>query len=487
MLCIAGMDGGIRMLSPAWEKTLGFSGPALCSRPLLDFVHREDHSRALAAVQKLRAGCELDAVEIRVCSQDGSYKWMVFNAIPALRPGLIFVAAHDVTGRKHLEEQLRQQNLALEETNRRVEQANRMKSEFLANMSHELRSPLNGIIGFSELLYDGRLGLVSDRQKEILGRVLGSARHLLQLINDVLDLSKVEAGCWEFHPESLATGKLIHEVTGILGGLAAAKRIQVEIEIQPEVATVVADSGRLKQVLYNYVSNALKFTGEGGRVRVNLRAEGPAEFRLEVSDTGVGISQSDIGKLFVEFQQLDSGKAKRFQGTGLGLALTKRIVEAQGGRVGVVSAPGEGSTFFAVLPRAAREQVAAGSPQVLVIEDERTGRTLLRRMLQDEGFAVETAGTCAEALAKCHNQAFDAITLDMLLPDGDGKQLLEEIRAIEQNRTTPVIVVSMVEELDQATLPSAQAFLKKPVNSEDLVAALERAGMAGMGKVLDGE
>jgi PAS domain S-box-containing protein len=320
MLCIAGMDGGIRMLSPAWEKTLGFSGPALCSRPLLDFVHREDHSRALAAVEQLRAGCELDAVEIRVCSQDGSYKWMVFNAIPALRQGLIFVAAHDVTGRKHLEEQLREQNLALEETNRRVEQANRMKSEFLANMSHELRSPLNAIIGFSELLYDGRLGPVSDRQKEILGRVLGSAKHLLQLINDVLDLSKVEAGCWEFHPESLATGKLIHEVTGILGGLAAAKRIQVEIEIQPEVATVVADPGRLKQVLYNYVSNALKFTGEGGRVRVNLRAEGPAEFRLEVSDTGVGIPQRDIGKLFVEFQQLDSGKAKRFQGTGLGLA-----------------------------------------------------------------------------------------------------------------------------------------------------------------------
>jgi len=169
------------------------------------------------------------------------------------------------------------------------------------------------------------------------------------------------------------------------------------------------------------------------------------------------------------------------------LALTKRIVEAQGGRVGVVSTPGEGSAFFAVLPRAAREQVAAGSPQVLVIEDERIGRTLLRRMLQNEGFAVETAGTCAEALAKCHGQAFDAITLDMLLPDGDGKQLLEEIRAVEQNRTTPVIVVSMVEELDQAALPSAQAFLKKPVNREDLVAALERAGMAGMGKVLDGE
>jgi PAS domain S-box-containing protein len=483
MLCIAGIDGGIRVLNPAWEKTLGFSGLALRSRPLLDFVHREDHSRALAAVQKLRAGAELDAVEIRVCSKDGSYRWLVFNAIPAPGQGLIFVAAHDVTDRRHLEERLREQNLALEETNRRVEEANRMKSEFLANMSHELRSPLNGIIGFSELLWDGRLGSVSDRQKEILGRVLSSAKHLLQLINEVLDLSKVEAGRWEFQPESLSTGKLIHEVMGILGGLAAGKRIQLETEIQPEVATVVADPGRLKQVLYNYVSNAVKFTGEGGRVRVNLRAEGPAEFRLEVSDTGVGISQKDIGQLFVEFQQLDSGKAKRFQGTGLGLALTKRIVEAQGGRVGVESTPGVGSTFFAVLPRAGRRQVAAASPQVLIIEDERIERTLLIRMLQNEGFAVEMAGTCAEAVAKCRDQSFDAITLDMLLPDGDSKQLLEEIRAIEQNRTTPVIVISMVEELDGATLPGVQEVLKKPASRDDLMAALERAGVPRMGKV----
>jgi CheY-like chemotaxis protein len=197
----------------------------------------------------------------------------------------------------------------------------------------------------------------------------------------------------------------------------------------------------------------------------------------------VGISQKDIGKLFVEFQQLDSGKAKRFQGTGLGLALTKRIVEAQGGRVGVESTPGEGSTFFAVLPRTVRSQFPTMAPQVLIIEDERIERTLLIRMLQNEGFAVEMAGTCAEAVAKCRDQSFDAITLDMLLPDGDGKQLLEEIRAIEQNRTTPVIVVSMVEELDGATLPGVQEVLKKPVSRDDLMAALERAGVPRMGKV----
>jgi len=487
MLCIAGIEGQIRVLNPAWERTLGFTGLELRSRPMLDFVHRDDCSRALAAVQMLRSGAELDAVEIRVCAKDGSYKWLTFNAASVPRQGLIFVAAHDVTDRKRLEEQLREQNLALGETNRRVEAANRMKSEFLANMSHELRSPLNGIIGFSELLHDGRLGPVSDRQQEILGRVLTSAKHLLQLINDVLDLSKVEAGRLEFHPESISSSKVILEVTGILGGLATAKRIQIETQIEPEVATLVTDPGRLKQVLYNYVSNALKFTGEGGRVCVNLRAEGASEFRLEVSDTGVGIPQQDLGKLFIEFQQLDSGKAKRFQGTGLGLALTKRIVEAQGGRVGVESTPGVGSSFFAVLPRAGGSRVATQSPQLLIIEDERIERTLLTRMLQKEGFAVETAGTCAEAVAKCHDRSFDAITLDMLLPDGCGKNLLEQIRAIEQNRTTPVIVISMVEEMDGAALPDIQEVLKKPVSREDLVAALERAGMQGTVKVVNGE
>jgi PAS domain S-box-containing protein len=395
--------------------------------------------------------------------------------------------AENVTAQKRMEAQLREQNLTLEETNHRVEAANRMKSEFLANMSHELRSPLNCIVGFSELLFDGRLGSVSDRQKEIVGRVLNSAKHLLQLINDVLDLSKVEAGRWEFHPESISTGKLIHEVTGILGGLAGAKGIQIETEVEPVVATVVADPSRLKQILYNYVSNAIKFTGECGRVRVNLRAEGPSEFRLEVSDTGVGIAPNDIRKLFAAFQQLDSGKAKRFQGTGLGLALTKRIVEAQGGRVGVDSTLGEGSTFFAVLPREGYSQPAAPSPQVLIVEDERIERTLLRSMLQKEGFGVETARTFAEAVAKCHDQSFDAITLDWLLPDGDGKQVLEEIRSIGQNRTTPVIVISMIEEMEAAALPGIQEVLRKPVSREDLVAAMERAGMPVKVKVLDGE
>jgi protein-histidine pros-kinase len=236
---------------------------------------------------------------------------------------------------------------------RRIQEASRLKSEFLANMSHELRTPLNGIIGFTELLHDGKAGPVSERQREFLDDVLTSARHLMQLINDVLDLSKVESGKMQFRPELVELAKLVDEVRDGVRTLAEQKRITVETAVSPEVVGVITDPARLKQVLYNYVSNALKFTPEGGRVIVRTLPEDGRTFRLEVEDTGIGISPEGQKRLFVEFQQLDGSAAKRYPGTGLGLALTKRLVESQGGRVGVRSVSGEGSTFFAVLPRVA--------------------------------------------------------------------------------------------------------------------------------------
>ena len=268
-----------------------------------------------------------------------------------LERGVVFAALNDITSRRNLEDQLRAQNLKLEERNQRIEAANRTKTEFLGNMSHELRSPLNGIIGFSELLYDGKLGALPERPKEFVGRIHASASHLLQLINGLLDLSKIEAGHLEFLPERLLVSQLIHEVTGVLATLAAKKGIRMEIEIDKSVDEVTIDSGRLRQVLYNYLSNALKFTADAGRVIVRARREGQDNFRLEVEDDGIGIRADDLPKLFVEFRQLDGGAAKKFQGTGLGLSLTKRLVEAQGGSVSVTSQFGHGSTFIAVLPR----------------------------------------------------------------------------------------------------------------------------------------
>jgi signal transduction histidine kinase len=243
-----------------------------------------------------------------------------------------------------------ERSLELELQNRRLREASRFKREFLANMSHELRTPLNAIIGFSALLHAGKAGPISETQAEYLGDILTSSRHLLQLINDVLDLAKVEAGRVEVHPQRVDLAQLVAEVKNIVRGLAAEKQLAIAVQIAEGLDSVVADPRLLKQVLYNYLSNAIKFTAERGQIQVNIAARPPDCFRLSVRDTGIGIAASDIERLFHEFQQLDSGSGKRYPGTGLGLALTKRIVEAQGGSVAVTSELGMGSVFSAELP-----------------------------------------------------------------------------------------------------------------------------------------
>ncbi|MGH9443493.1 MAG: PAS domain-containing sensor histidine kinase [Thermoanaerobaculia bacterium] len=275
---------------------------------------------------------------------------------------LVSSAIRDISAQKALEDELRRKHLELEDQYRRVQEVNRLKSEFLANMSHELRTPLNAIIGFAELIHDERVGPVGADQREYLGDILASARHLLQLINDVLDLAKVESGKIEFRPERVNLARLIGEARDILRAIASHRRIEISIEIEPAVEEVVVDPAKLKQVLYNYLSNALKFSPDRARVAVRASPVGADEFQIEVEDTGIGIQAQDIPRLFVEFQQLDASTAKKYPGTGLGLSLTKRIIEAQGGRVGVRSAPGAGSTFFAILPRDGRRYLLGRQP-----------------------------------------------------------------------------------------------------------------------------
>jgi signal transduction histidine kinase len=253
-------------------------------------------------------------------------------------------------GTAQLEEATRRTEL--EAQNKRIQEANRLKSEFVANMSHELRTPLNSVIGFAELMASGRVGPISAPHKEYLGDILTSSKHLLQLINDVLDLAKIESGKIEIRPEPMAPGKLVIEVRDVLRGLAAERRTKVEVRIDDRLTGVSLDPAKFKQVLYNYLSNAIKFTPEGGRVVVSVTAQGSDQLRIDVEDTGIGIREDDLHRLFIEFQQLDPGTAKTYAGTGLGLAVTKRIVEAQGGTIAVKSALGRGSTFSAVLPRA---------------------------------------------------------------------------------------------------------------------------------------
>jgi signal transduction histidine kinase len=259
------------------------------------------------------------------------------------------------------ERTIRAQNQQLETQYRQVQEANRLKSQFLANMSHELRTPLNAIIGFSELLHDGKTGPLGERQKAYLADSLDNARHLLGLINDVLDLAKVESGTMSFNREPLDVAEVVREARQAVESAAARKRIELRTEIQTAVGAPMLDRARLKQVLINYLSNAVKFTSDHGRVTIRIAGD-ETQLLLEVEDDGIGIKGEDLPRLFTQFHQIDGSSAKKYQGTGLGLAITRQVVEAQGGSVGVESTPGKGSRFYARLPLASRGGQAETPP-----------------------------------------------------------------------------------------------------------------------------
>ena len=348
--------GAIVMVNAQAEKLFGYAREEMIGLPVEALVpprFRAAHPGRRAgfhgATQARAMGAGRDLFGVR---KDGSEVPVEIglNPLGAGAEALVLASIVDITERLRAEEESRKTR-DLEEKNRRMAEANRLKNDFLANMSHELRTPLNAVIGFSELLYDGKAGPLTADQKEYLGDILGSSRHLLQLINDVLDLAKLEAGKMSFAPEPVSLERLVGEVRDALGALVVKKRLDCRAEVHPDVGAVELDPKRLKQVLFNYLSNAIKFTAEGGTVSVRARPEGADAFRLEVEDSGIGIRPEDFARLFVEFQQLDHPLTKSQAGTGLGLVLTKRIVEAQGGRVGVRSELGRGSTFYAVLPR----------------------------------------------------------------------------------------------------------------------------------------
>ncbi len=487
--------GRIVLVNGQGEALFGYSRDELLGKPIDELLpkrFREGHvahrTRYFSDLKTRAMGAGLELFASR---KDGAEFPVEISLSPLHTDEGTFAmsAIRDITDRKKLQEELRRKNDELEQQNRLIQQANRLKSEFLANMSHELRTPLNGIIGFAEIMHDEKVGPVSADHKEYLQDILTSARHLLQLINDVLDLSKVEAGKFEFVPQRTDPEIVVGEVRDIVRTLAAKKRIKLRAEIDPSLSSVEADPRSLKQILYNYVSNAIKFTPDDGEVTLRVKAENADYFRIEVEDNGVGIRPEDLNRLFVEFQQLDSSSSKQYSGTGLGLALTKRIVEAQGGRVGVSSTPGKGSSFHVILPRVlgvirdvTEEKqgvsVPAGAPLVLVIEDDANDRAWIAASLRGAGYAVETVATGAEALVRCRERRFNAITLDIMLPDMSGRAVLQKLRERGLNQETPVIVVTLLAHKGIIAGFQITDILSKPVSQSDLVSALDRCNVA---------
>ncbi|MFN8650358.1 MAG: PAS domain S-box protein [Gemmatimonadales bacterium] len=374
-----------------------------------------------------------------------------------------------------------------------AEAASRAKSQFLANMSHELRTPLNAIIGFSELLEDQVAGTLSERQQRYVGNIRSSGRHLLDVVNDILDLAKIEAGRLTLDAVAFEPLAATREVRRIVEPLALGKRLELLLEAPATLPSIVADRAKFKQVLYNLLSNAIKFTREEGRVTLRARmqadpeAGAPGWLVLEVEDSGIGIRPEDQARIFLEFEQVDSSYARAQQGTGLGLALTRKLVELHGGSIAVSSEVGRGSTFtvrLPVVPPSLRQRVSPepGSPgetdnrpMVLVVEDDPVSSELLTHYLVSHGYAVAHATSAAEAVALAREIRPVAITLDILLPDRDGMEVLAELRTLAETEEIPVIVVSITDDQERGRNLGVSEWLVKPVNRDRFLAAVARA------------
>ncbi|GAB4501410.1 MAG: hypothetical protein Fur0035_09520 [Anaerolineales bacterium] len=360
-----------------------------------------------------------------------------------------------------------------------MRELDRIKSQFLANMSHELRTPLNSIIGFSRVILKGIDGPINDQQNQDLLAIYNSGQHLLMLINDILDLSKIEAGKMELALEEVNIADSISSVMTTAMGLVKDKQIRLVKEIEPNLPTIRADAMRIRQVLLNLVSNASKFTEQGSitvSAQSHVSSDGVHEVMVSVTDTGPGISPEDQKKLFLAFSQVDSSATRKSGGTGLGLSICARLVELHRGRIGVHSAEGEGSTFYFTVPifHQPKESASSENKIVLCVDDDPQILSLYERYLKPQGYQVIGVNHPAATHDTAKRLRPYAITLDIMMPEIDGWQILQDLKNDPETRGLPVIVCSIVEEEEKGFSLGAADYLVKPILEEDLLAALNR-------------
>jgi PAS domain S-box-containing protein len=475
-----------------------------------------DPEHAEAGIKRVLAEGKVTNYELTARARDGKLTVVSYNATTFhdrdRRLQGVFAAARDVTELKRIERALQQKNAELED-------ASRMKSEFLANMSHELRTPLNAIIGFSEIMRDGLVGAMSDKQRNFTGDILRSGQHLLSLINDILDLSKVEAGKMLLDLDPVEVSSLFVNSLTIVREKAAARRIRLTLEAEDGLGSMMVDARKVKQIVYNLLSNAVKFTADGGEVTLRAakvpracvgqleergnssgRAFMPSEndfaefLEISVSDSGIGIAPEDLEHLFKPFSQIDSGLARKFEGTGLGLAMVKLLADLHGGSVAVESETAVGSRFTVWLPLRRMEHVAVATASsapiiapssrrasdvrtALVVDDDLTSAGLIRIQLEAEGFTVLHAASSEDALRLATGQSLSLITLDIALPKMDGWDLLTRIKQVPALRHVPVVIISILADFTKGFALGAAAVMQKPVTRKELYDSLAQLGL----------
>jgi PAS domain S-box-containing protein len=466
MLCILGFDGYFKRLNPAWEKTLGYSTEELLNIPRIDLVHPEDRAATINEIRNLRAGRNTVWFENRYRRKDGTYVWLSWSATALPDKQQMYAVARDVTALKAAE-------VALRNAKEEAERSNRFKDQFLSTMSHELRTPLNAVVGFSELLMDDKHGPLTERQQRYVKHIRTGGFHLLKLINDILDLSKIEAGRLQLSTLTLDVSECFKDAVETLCPLAETKKIA--IRLGETNLTVTADETRFKQILMNLLGNAIKFTPANGFIQ--LEAHAHDDFvRIDVRDSGPGIPPGEEQRIFEAFYRTQQW-GNTVEGSGLGLAITRRLVELQGGEISVVSRPDEGCVFSFLLPKGligpsttpsrsatpAFGTIVANSKSdgyVLIVEDDGATREFLREFLSKHGMNARAVTTVPEARRLLSLSPPDLIVLDLILPGESGMQMLSELRNDDRDRDIPVLILTSKD----LTL-SEQTFLRQNANS----------------------
>jgi len=514
--------GNMIYVNSAAVKMFGASSAQdFFGRAIFEFIHPDSRPLAQARRKSLAEGsAHVPLTEMKFLRFDGTAvdaeiqgTSIVYDGAPAIHTSL-----HDITGRKRSEREILDLNTSLErrvaERTQQLQAANNAKSDFLAKMSHELRTPLNSIIGVSEMMKHGLLGQLDARQVGFAGDIFDAGQHLLSLINDILDLSKVEAGMLQIEPDAVDIAALLKSSMLVVRETAHAHRIRLDLRLDRALGSMLADERKLKQIAYNLLSNAVKFSPDGGAVTLRARRCARAEVALDgtlpgrlialppgkdveflaitVEDAGVGIAEEHLPELFEPFTQVGSSLSGREGGTGLGLSLVRRLAELHGGTVGVASRPGAGSQFSVWLPYREAAPVAQEggtapeataptahvAPLALVVEDDDWTAELIEAQLCAEGFEVMRAATAEEGLARAVKRIPQLITLDIFLPAMDGWEFLRRLKADPHLAEVPVVVISVSKDRDHGIALGARRVLQKPFVREELAAAL-----AGLVKV----
>jgi len=461
-----GFDGFFKRLNPAWEKTLGYSIEELLKIPRIDLVHPEDRAATINEIRNLRAGRNTVWFENRYRRKDGSHVWLSWSATALPDKQQMYAVARDVTDLKATE-------IALRGAKEEAERSNRFKDQFLSTMSHELRTPLNAVVGFSELLMDDKHGPLTERQQRYVKHIRTGGFHLLKLINDILDLSKIEAGRLQLSTLTLDVSECFKDAVETLCPLAETKKITIR---QGETdLTVTADETRFKQILMNLLGNAIKFTPSNGLIQLDAHAVDDF-VRIDVRDSGPGIPPGEEQRIFEAFYRTNQW-GNTVEGSGLGLAITQRLVELQGGQISVESRPNEGCVFSFTLPKGlirpstttcrtatpAFGTIVASSKNdgyVLIVEDDGATREFLRDFLSKHGLNARAVATVPEARRLLSLSPPDLIVLDLILPGESGMQMLSELRNDNRDRDIPVLIMTSKD----LTL-SEQNFLRQNANS----------------------